>query len=93
MKPPKQKAISSTWMRWSFEMEETEERTVSKFTGAHGDAVEPHSHEHNPADGPGTGEEAGEHGARAGGNRQAEDGATDDEGRGWPIEAAELPER
>ena len=29
-KPPKQKAISSIWMRWSVEIAEMEERTVSK---------------------------------------------------------------
>ena len=31
MNPPKQKAISSTWMRWSSVIDETEARTVSKL--------------------------------------------------------------
>ena len=51
-----------------------------EVTGAHGDAVKPHRHEHDPADGPHTGEESGEDGAGTCGNRQAEDGATDNEG-------------
>ena len=29
--PPKQNAISSIWMRWSVEIAEMEERTMSKF--------------------------------------------------------------
>ena len=51
-----------------------------EVTGTHGDAVKPHRHEHDPADGPCAREEAGEDGASTCGNRQAEDGAADDEG-------------
>ena len=51
-----------------------------EVTGAYGDAVEPHSHEHDPADGPCAREEAGEDGTGTCGDGQAEDGTTDDEG-------------
>ena len=50
-----------------------------KATGTHGNAVEPHCHENDPADGPHAREETVEDGACTCGDGHAEDSATDNE--------------
>ena len=65
-----------------------------KAARTHGNAVEPHSHEHDPADGPHAREEAVEDGACTGGDGHTEDSATDDqcndEGDNGRFNTAEL---
>ena len=66
-------------MRWSVEMEEMEERTISKPPERTEMRWKPHCHENDPADGPHAREETVEDGACTCGGGHAEDSATDEE--------------